>query len=322
MLRLYLAGKSGTRDISQLVEPMTWSGDKAGIARQLTASVLQGPGWPVPAVGDGVTMGDEEGALFTGYVVRRGADSERSRLTVTCHDRGMYLRGNDGTYQFRGETAEGICETVCRDRGIPSASLARTGVQVSRKFAGVRLDKIVFTAYTLAARQNGKRYAVRMTPEGLLVKEKSAGRESLELRPRSNLIRAETTESIAAMVNRAAIYSEDGVLLRTVGDQSAQDLYGVMERHLTERSGQDASAQAQALIDDGGLERNVTVEVLGDRRLITGETVVVREDATGLRGVFWIDGDRHTWKRGQYTCRLTLNCRSVMNETTAGSDVK
>ena len=92
MLRLYLAGKSGTRDISQLVETMTWSGDKAGIARQLTASVLQGPGWPVPAVGDGVTMGDEEGALFTGYVVRRGADSERSRLTVTCHDRGMYLR--------------------------------------------------------------------------------------------------------------------------------------------------------------------------------------------------------------------------------------
>ena len=133
---------------------------------------------------------------------------------------------------------------------------------------------------------------------------------------------AETTESIAAMVNRAAIYSEDGVLLRTVGDQSDQDLYGVMERHLTERSGQDASAQAQALIDDGGLERNVTVEVLGDRRLITGETVVVREDATGLRGVFWIDGDRHTWKRGQYTCRLTLNCRSVMNESVSGSDVK
>lgn len=320
MLRLYLAGKSGTRDISQLVETMTWSGDKAGIARQLTASVLQGPGWPVPAVGDGVTMGDEEGALFTGYVVRRGADSERSRLTVTCHDRGMYLRGNDGTYQFRGETAEGICETVCRDRGIPIASLARTGVQVSRKFAGVRLDKIVFTAYTLAARQNGKRYAVRMTPEGLLVKEKSAGRESLELRPRSNLIRAETTESIVNMVNSVAIYSEDGALLQTVGDRNAQALYGVMERHLTDRTGQDAAAQAQALIDDGGLERSVTVEVLGDRRLVTGETVAVTEDVTGLRGVFWIDGDRHSWKRGQYTCRLTLNCRSVMDMTTAGKE--
>lgn len=320
MLRLYLAGKSGTRDISQLVESLVWSGDKSSAARKLTASILQGSGWPVPRTGDGMVMGDGDETLFKGYIVQRSADSERSRLTVTCHDQGMYLHGNDGTYQFRGETAEGICETVCRDRGIPIASLARTGVQVSRKFAGVRLDKIVFTAYTLAARQNGKRYAVRMTPEGLLVKEKSAGRESLELRPRSNLIRAETTESIAAMVNRAAIYSEDGVLLRTVGDGRAQDLYGVMERHLTERSGQDASAQAQALIDDGGLERNVTVEVLGDRRLITGETVVVREDATGLRGVFWIDGDRHTWKRGQYTCRLTLNCRSVMDMTTAGKE--
>ena len=64
----------------------------------------------------------------------------------------------------------------------------------------------------------------------------------------------------------------------------------------------------------------MTVEVLGDRRLVTGETVVVTEDVTGLRGVFWIDGDRHSWKRGQYTCRLTLNCRSVMDMTTAGKE--
>ena len=322
MLKLYLAGRDGTRDVSQLVESLVWSGDKASITRQLTASVLQGPGWPVPRTGDGVTMGDEEGALFTGYVVQRSMDSERSRMTITCHDRGMYLRSNDGTYQFRDETPEGIVRAVCRDKKIPIVSLAQTGVRVSRKFSGVRLDRIVSTAYTLAAQRSGKRYAIRMTPSGLLVKEKGARGESLELRPRSNLIRAETTESVVNMVNSVAVYSEDGALLDVVGDSRAQALYGVMERHLTERTGQDTSAQAQALLDDGGLERSVTVEVLGDRRLITGETVAVREDVTGLRGVFWIDGDRHSWKRGQYTCRLTLNCRSVMNETTAGSDVK
>lgn len=321
MLRLYLAGKSGTRDISQLVESLVWSGDKSSAARKLTASILQGPGWPVPRTGDGMVMGDGDGTLFKGYIVQRSADSERSRLTVTCHDQGMYLHGNDGTYQFRGETAEGMVRTVCRDKGIPVASLAATGIGLSRKFAGVKLDRIVSTAYTLAAQRNGKRYAIRMTPSGLLVKEKGVSRESLELRPRSNLIRAETTESIVNMVNSVAIYSEDGALLQTVGDCRAQDLYRVMERHLTGRTGQDAAAQAQALIDDGGLERSVTVEVLGDRRLVTGETVVVTEDVTGLRGVFWIDGDRHSWKRGQYTCRLTLNCRSVMDMTTAGKKV-
>ena len=321
MLRLYLAGRNGTKDISQLAESVVWSGDKASVTRQLTASVLQGSGWPVPRTGDGVTMGDENGALFTGYIVQRSMDSERSRMTVTCHDRGRFLRGNDGTYQFRGETAEGMVRAVCRDKGIPIAALAATGVRLSRKFAGVRLDKIVSTAYTLAAQQNGKRYAIRMTPEGLLVKEKGVSAQSLELRSGSNLIRAETTESVVSMVNSVAIYSEDGALLDVVGDRNAQALYGVMERHLTQRTGQDAAAQARALIEDGGLEQSVTVEVLGDRRLITGETVVVREDVTGLRGLFWIDGDKHTWRRGQYTCRLTLNCRSVMNETTAGSEL-
>lgn len=133
MLRLYLAGKSGTRDISQLVESLVWSGDKSSAARKLTASILQGGGWPVPRTGDGMVMGDGDETLFKGYIVQRSADSERSRLTVTCHDQGMYLHGNDGTYQFRGETAEGIVRTVCRDKGIPVASLAATGIGLSRR---------------------------------------------------------------------------------------------------------------------------------------------------------------------------------------------
>lgn len=69
------------------------------------------------------------------------------------------------------------------------------------------------------------------------------------------------------------------------------------------------------------LQQTVSVQVLGDERLITGETVVVEEPETGLQGIFWIDADSHTWARGQYTCRLTLNCRSVMATAGAGSEL-
>lgn len=324
MFRLYLSSKSGSQDITQLVQQVSWSGDKANITRTVTASLLHREDgiWPIPEVGNGVALGDEEGKLFTGYVVRRNLDSERSLLSVTCYDKGMYLRGNDGTYKFKGTPAEGICRTVCADKGVPVASLAATGVALDRKFSGDKLDRIISTAYTLASERTGKRYAIRMTPEGLLVKEKGRSGESVNLRPKSNLIRASTTESIVSMVNSVALYSEDGTLLRVMNDTGAAALYGTLQRHLKQRAGEDLSAQAQALLEDGGLDRSVTVEVLGDRRLITGETVVASEPVTGLEGVFWIDSDKHVWQRGQYTCTLSLNCRSVMTKTNAGSELK
>lgn len=323
-MTLYLTTRDGTYDLTQLTEEAVWSGDKASVARKLAASVVYvaDSGLPEPKLGDGLTLVEEGVTLFAGYVVQRSLDSESFTLDVTAYDRGIYLKNNDGTYKFRDRTPEDICRTVCADKGIPVAELAVTGVRISRKFSGVALDKIVRTAYSLGAEKTGKRYAIWMTPEGLLVKEKGQSETSPDLRPRSNLIQASTTESIVNMCNSVAIYNEQGTLLRTVNDQDAVDLYGLMQRHITQKSGEDASDTAKAELEDGALARTISVDVLGDVSLVTGETVVVDEESTGLSGVFWIDADRHSWKRGQYQCRLTLNCRSVMDTTTAGSELK
>ena len=74
-------------------------------------------------------------------------------------------------------------------------------------------------------------------------------------------------------------------------------------------------------MDDGVMTQTVTVDVLGDLSLITGQTVVVRENKTGLQGIFWIDADVHTWKRDNYYCKLTLNCRNVVSGSTAGGEL-
>ena len=83
-----------------------------------------------------------------------------------------------------------------------------------------------------------------------------------------------------------AIYDANGNFLRRTGDDTTQKLLGVMERHITQRENTDATAEAKKLLVDGAVQRNVTVNVLGDTALLTGETVVVRESATGLQGVF------------------------------------
>ena len=280
--------------------------------------------YPVPEIGDLVTMTDGGEKKFVGIVLQRSLGSEDSTMAFTAFDYGYYLQRNDGTYKFTGATPEEMTRLACADRGIPIAQMPHTGIPLRRKFTGVKLNQLITTAWTLASEKNGKVYAIRYTPAGLLVKERTVSTSSLVLKAASNLMNATTKEDATQMVNIVAIYDQNGNFLRRMGDSEAQKLCGVMEQHVTQ--GNDGAARADAsakkILADGKLQKTVTVNVLGDMSLLTGETVVVREGKTGLTGIFWIDADVHTWKNKNYYTKLTLNCRNVMATADAGSEVK
>ena len=325
-MKIYLSKPtSGTRDITKILSYWTWSGDKATISRQLTGEVayIEGSGLPVPEIGDLLAMADGGKKLFEGIVLQRSLGSEDSTMSFTAFDYGYYLQRNDGTYKFTGASPEEITRLACADREIPVAGLPSTGVRLWRKFAAVRLNQLITTAWTLASEKDGKVYAIRYTPDGLLVKECTVSSSSLVLKAASNLMNAVTKEDATQMVNSVAIYDANGNFLRRTGDSAAQKLCGVMEQHITQSAGKEADADATAkkALEDGKLQKTVTVNVLGDTGLLTGETVVVREAKTGLTGVFWIDADSHTWKNRNYYTKLTLNCRNVMATANAGSEI-
>lgn len=315
---------SATRDITRILTTWTWSGDKATISRELSGEVayIEGSRLPVPEIGDLVTMLEGTEKRFVGVILQRSLGSEDSTMAFTAFDFGYYLQRNDGTYKFTGATPEEITRLACSDREIPVSQLPSTGIRLWRKFAGVKLNQLITTAWTLASEKNGKVYAIRYTPEGLLVKERSVNKSNLVLKASSNLMNATTKEDATQMVNSVAIYDSNGNFLRRIGDQAAQKLCGVMEQHVTQNSGKEADADAAArkALEDGRLKKTVTVNVLGDTALLTGETVVVREAKTGLTGVFWIDADVHTWKNKNYYTKLALNCRNVMATSNAGSE--
>lgn len=315
----------GTWTLTQIVTSVTWSGDKSAICRQISCGLAYVDGVTAPTVelGDLLTLEEGGQTLFEGVVLRRELASEDSVLQVTAFDKGFYLQRNDGTYKFKGATPEAITRQVCQDKGIPIAQLPTTGVKLQRKFAAVALNQIVTTAWSLAREQTGKEYAIRYTPAGLLVKERSEGLDNPVIAAGYNLMDAKTVEDASKMVNSVAIYDQNGNFLRRMGDESAQQLYGLMEGHLTQAKGKsaDANDKAKRALEDGVMQRTVTINVLGDVGYISGETVVAREARTGLTGVFWIDGDVHTWKNNAHYTRLTLNCRNVMATAKAGSDL-
>ena len=98
-------------------------------------------------------------------------------------------------------------------------------------------------------------------------------------------------------------------------------LNGRLEYVITQRDGEDAGAEAKAWLEDHGLQQTVTVETLGDPRLITGAAVRLRDTGSGVSGLFWIDADTHSWKNGVYTTKVTLNFRNLMNDSVSGREV-
>ena len=203
-------------------------------------------------------------------------------------------------------------------RGAPGGA---TGTAVSRKYPGVALDKIVDGLYTLAARQNGRRYLSRFNGLGELEVVEKPEAAALELAPGKNLQSLRVTEDISKLRNTVEIYSQTGARVRTVSDAESAALYGQFQHILTQRDGEDAGAEAQAYLEDNGLQQTMTVECLGDPELISGSAVLLRANTTGVTGLCWIDSDTHTWKNGQYFCRLALNFRSITNEVEAGREL-
>ena len=169
---LLTAPGAGTRDVTELVQTVSWSGSDKQTARELSASLAVPRDGSVepPALVEGasLTFRREGRALFTGPLVSATTGTDSSVVDLSALDNGRFLVGNEGWYQFKAVAPEAAAAAVCGDFGIPVASLAPGGATVSRKFPGEALDKIVRTMYALAAAQTGKRYLVRFTGEGAL----------------------------------------------------------------------------------------------------------------------------------------------------------
>lgn len=316
------------RDVTSLYQTITWSGDKRAISRSLHAILAapkDGEDLPRVATGDGLFLALDGKAVFSGKIYQRSQKSEEHTADMTAFDGGYRLGRNDGTYRFSGASPEAITRTVCADYGFAVASLPTTRARIRRIFAGVPLSKIIQTVWTLAEEQTDTHFAIYWTPDGLVVRERGISTLSPILRPRSNLMDATVREDASRCVSRVAIYDQHGNRLRTIdGDGEVEKLLGVMERHIkqSKNGGAEADANAKRLLEEGRIQQSVSVNVMGDPALITGETVVVEEEQTGLSGIFWVEADRHTWKNGQYFTALDLNCRNVSEHVTAGSEKK
>lgn len=318
MLKIILTNAGGSYDVTQLVSAVTWSGDVRQIARTLTIRLLA-EGAPDAPVGTAVTMEDGGTRLFTGYVFTRSRSTGSPAMDLTCHDPGIYLSRTQVTKKYQDIAPEAAAAALCGEWGIPVGPLAPTGTTVSRLFFGVSLYQVIATLYTLAGRQTGKTYHLGFSGTGAFtVTEQEALSPVVLIQPGSNLMEASVAEEGGSIVNRVEIYDQYETLLSTKEDAASIASFGALQSVLKQAKDQDASAQAEKLLEQSQPVQRITLQALGDARCIAGGAVMVREPVSGLSGLFWIDSDTHQWKNGLHTSRLVVRLKAVMNEQEAG----
>lgn len=313
-----------TANITEMCRSITWSGDYRDAARILKFSPVVSnvdPNLPKAPVelGGSAQFWMESELLMDAYSLERLRDSLSSSIDVTAYDRGIYLTRNTKFMRVENNTPEAITAELCKEYGIETGEIASTGVQLSRNFLGVNLYKIIMTLYNLAADETGKKYRIRFRGRKLEVLEMALSDESILLKPGCNLLSCTTKESVSKMINSVAIYDDECNLLAVEEDAEAIALYGLMREAVKSSSYDDPVAHAKQVLAENGMQTTITLNALGNLKLITGNTVAVQEPVTNTYGLFWIISDTHTWKNGVYQTKISLSLETLMDSQTAGS---
>lgn len=307
---------AGGKDLSQLVEKITWSGDTKQVARKLVFTVAtKASDRFLPKVtineGDTVTLKDGDRLLFYGPVFDVEKAAAGNTVSYTAFDLMFYINKSEISKVF-DDTPEAITAWICSHLGIPFGSAAATGISVYMPWLGKNAYEAIMAAYTVAGRQNGKAYIPLMQNATQVCVIEKGTLCGVVLDGSYNLIEAVYRTSLQGLVDRVLITDKSGNQIGVAEDAAAQEKYGVVQRVYKQEDGKGTNAEAKALLQT--LDQSGTVTAVSDTRAVSGYAVAVLETISGLYGKFYIESDVHTFEDGKETMQLTLAFSNMMDE--------
>lgn len=306
------------KDISELIEKITWSGDTKQIARKINFTIVKNSrDSTIPKVeiseGDEVLMQDDKGKnIFGGIIFDIDKSASTNTVSYLAYDLMFYVYNSDISKVFDG-TPESITREICADFRIDCGNIAETGVHVYMPCLGKKGYEAIMMAYTAAARQNGKKYMPLMQDINKVSVIEKGTQCGVIMSGDYNLTEASYKSSIQNLVNKVLITDEKGNVIRAVEDIDSQNKYGVVQRVYKQEEGKNADTEARNLFK--GAEQSASVSgVPNDFRAVSGYSLIVQEADTGLYGAFYIESDTHTFSNGKAEMQLTLSFENVMDE--------
>lgn len=331
---LYINHEGKTTEITNLCSNIQWSGDLGQVARKLDFEIAD-PAYDKNNYHVDISLGgliklfytkeasreneNIEVEIFQGYVFMKEKDFGNQTIKLLCYDGLIYLTKSKASYNFKDTTAEQIAAKMCQDFGIPKGQFAATGIKQSGIFVSKSPYEIIMEAYKKASHRNKKEYVALMYEGKLNIIEKGNKKVDYILNPQTNIQSSRYSESIENMVNRVRIYDDRGNMVKVLNDKGEKvdrienekwvNLYGVLQEVYQKESGTDPFSVAKNMLKD--VERTGEIEALGNVECIAGNAIQVKECYSGIKGLFYINSDTHSWKDGLHTMRLGLDFERV-----------
>nr|DAU15124.1 MAG TPA: 43 kDa tail protein [Caudoviricetes sp.] len=309
------------KNITNVVGSTTWGGSIEQAAREATITVLNAPNDSNItklklniAPGDILKLYEGDTLIFYGEVQTSEKRDEIGTVSYKARDLLDHLLRINHKQKFKNKTAEAITKELCKKYGITTGSIVATKKVIKKLIIDdSSLYDIIMTAYTKASRSTGKKYMAYMSGKKLCVKAKGATVNNYELDEYKNLSEASYEETIENMVDQVKIYNDKGKQVGVVKNAAHIKRYGIYQSVYTKEKGVNAQTAAKNMLN--GIEKKVNVSTIdGNIKCISGNAVKVTDTATGLKGIFWIQNDSHTWESGRHTMNLELSFKNIMDK--------
>lgn len=291
------------KDISSYVSTITWSGEKTQAARKLDINLVDSN---KINCGNSIIFYYNNIELFRGHVFTKGKTQSSKMISITAFDSLIYLIKSSGTYNFKKITPENITKKVCADFNIPIGNVISTNVHCNILFNNKNIYNIIMTAYTKAEKVTNNKYMPVMKQGKLNIIIK--GDNVISYNPNC-ITETDNTESVENMINEIKAYDDKNNYIGTIENINWIKQFGILQS--VEAADKKSLKSLKNMLKD--IEKTVSMNGIGNINCITGNAIKIKVQ-NGISGLFFIDGDSHTWQDGNYTMQLTLNYQNIMDE--------
>jgi hypothetical protein len=305
-----------TFDITEFISTVSWVGSARQASRSLEITVLNSPydknikDLKIKP-GDRIKLFDDSKLLIDAMVYYRERKSEAGTITYSGYDDLTHLLRSNYTCNFKNVTPKQVAIKVCNQLQIAVGKIEDPNINIKSMLVDdENYYDIILKAYRKAYKVNGKKYMPIMVGRKLYIIEKGELIESFVLNDKVNITNSTYTESLEPMVNKVIIYDEDGKQKGEVKNIDWIKNYGIFQSTYTKEDGVNANTAAKNMLT--GIEKSATIEAIGNIECISEYGVKIKDSATNLTGVFWIDNDTHTWENGVHTMELELAFKNIM----------
>lgn len=316
-LTIYQNGGDGGKDITQLVQSVTWAGRRGNPARTLTVNLLDDDGYKHERSGINIEDGWQcifkynDAELFRGIFMTQESSESKSG-SYKAYDNGIYLSNNRDTFVYEGKTATDIFKDICSRFGLPTGDVASCSYTIpdltKKKTTG--WDAIE-DALSLEFDNTGTRFYVVSDKGSLSLKKRQENILQWVLEVEQNISKYKYSKSIENVKTRIKLMSDEGKVLAQESDPELEKKIGIMQEVETPDetlNSAQVKALAKSLLAEKKLpSRNLTLTVLGQPEVISGVGVFVIIPHINMNQTLYVDSDTHTFEGNMHTMSLQLS---------------